>query len=74
VENLFLVTLRRLDEKLDRVIADVHDLKVRMTSVEERLARLQLDIADVRLESPASTAASTAWISGSTASSGVWIS
>ena len=49
-ENLFLIYLRRLDEKLDRVIADVHDLKVRMTSVEEMLARVQLDIADVRLD------------------------
>ena len=37
-ENVMLVLLRRMDAKLDRVIEDVQDLKVRMTHVEEGLA------------------------------------
>ncbi|ABD87961.1 hypothetical protein [Rhodopseudomonas palustris] len=37
-DNLVLVYLRRLDEKLDRVLDDAHDLKVRMTAVEESIA------------------------------------
>jgi uncharacterized coiled-coil protein SlyX len=45
-ENLILVYLRRIDEKLDRVIADVGDLKTRLTAVEERVARLDWRFAD----------------------------
>jgi hypothetical protein len=33
-ENLVLVYLRRIDEKIDRLIDDIQDLKHRMTSVE----------------------------------------
>ena len=33
-ENLILVYLHRIDEKLDRVIADVQDLKHRVTALE----------------------------------------
>ena len=46
-DNLVLVYLRRMDEKLDRVIEDVRDLKFRMTEVEERLAKVELSIAGV---------------------------
>lgn len=51
-DNLVLKYLRRLDEKFDRVIDDVHDLKVRMTSVEEGLVGVQrrIDRMEVRLE------------------------
>ncbi len=34
-ENLVLVYLRRLDEKVDRVASDIRDLKVRVTSLEQ---------------------------------------
>ncbi len=46
-DSLVLRYLRRIDEKLDRVIDDVRDLKVRMTAVEERLAGLDRSIAGV---------------------------
>jgi hypothetical protein len=44
-DNIVLTYLRRIDEKVDRVIADVQDLKFRMTSVEERLAGVEASIA-----------------------------
>ena len=44
-DNMILVLLRRMDTKLDRVIEDVQDLKIRVTSVEERLAGVELGIA-----------------------------
>ena len=34
-DNLFLVYLRRLDAKMDRVIDDLADVKVRLTNLEE---------------------------------------
>jgi hypothetical protein len=34
-DNLVLVYPRRIDEKVDRVIDDVRDLKVRITNLEE---------------------------------------
>jgi hypothetical protein len=37
-DNIVLVYLRRIDEKVDRLSDDVRDLKVRMTGVEENLA------------------------------------
>lgn len=46
-ENLVLIYFRRLDEKLDRVIDDVGDLKVRMTDLEEKVARVDLAIAGI---------------------------
>ncbi len=50
--NLTLVFLRRLDAKMDRVLEDVQDLKVRMTHVEEGLAGVNrgLDRMDTRLD------------------------
>ena len=51
-ENLVLHHLRSIDAKLDLVRADVHDLKVRMTHMEEGLAGVnrRLDRADERLD------------------------
>ena len=58
-ENVVLVMLRRMDEqlnfvdtKLDRVLDDVHDLKVRMTSVEEGVAGVnrRLDRIELRVD------------------------
>ena len=39
-ESLTLRYLRRLDEKMDRLTADVGELKVRMTSLEQQAANL----------------------------------
>ncbi len=39
-DNIVLVMLRRIDEKIDRMAFDVHELKVRMTSLEERMSSL----------------------------------
>ncbi len=51
-ENMTLVILRRLDEKMDRLIDDVRDLKVRTTAVEENLAGVQrrIDRVEARIE------------------------
>ena len=51
-DNLVLQMLRRIDTKLDRVIDDVHDLKVRMAAVEEGLAGVhrRMDRLEVRVE------------------------
>ena len=58
-ENLTLQLLRRMDQrlqgmeiKLDRVLDDVHDLKVRMPSVEEGLAGIhrRIDRMDLRVD------------------------
>jgi outer membrane murein-binding lipoprotein Lpp len=43
-ENIVLVDLRRMDEKLDRLADDVRDLKGRMTAVELALAGVRRDI------------------------------
>lgn len=50
--NLVLVMLRRIDTKIDRLTDDVHELKVRMTSVEENLAGVQrrIDRLEDRVE------------------------
>ncbi|GGF83581.1 hypothetical protein GCM10007301_49520 [Azorhizobium oxalatiphilum] len=50
--NLVLAYMRRFDEKLDRVIDDVRDLKVRVTAVAENLAGVQrrLDRVGARLD------------------------
>lgn len=52
VENLVLEYLRRLDGKVDGLIDDVRDLKLRASSVEMRLSTMQTDIArvDTRLD------------------------
>jgi chromosome condensin MukBEF ATPase and DNA-binding subunit MukB len=51
-DNLVLVDLRRIDEKVDRVIDDVRDLKVRVTNVEEGQASIhrRLDRVEMRLD------------------------
>lgn len=46
-ERLILHDLRQIDQKVDRVIEDVHDLKVRMTAVEENLAGIYQNLAGV---------------------------
>ena len=51
-DNLVLQMLRRLDAKFDRMAEDIHDLKVRMTHVEENLAILnrRMDRFESRLD------------------------
>lgn len=51
-ENITLVFLRRLDEKMDCLSDDMRDLKVRMTSVEEAIVGInrRLDRSDARLD------------------------
>ena len=51
-DNVMLVYLRRLDTKMDRIIDDVGDLKVRMTAVEEGQAGIhrRLDRLEHRVE------------------------
>ena len=53
--NLTHEYLRRMDAKLDRLIDDLHDVKVRLTSLEEnygatsrRLDRIERDIAHIK--------------------------
>ena len=38
-DNLVLRYLRRIDEKVDRLTEDVHDLKQRVTDVERRIEK-----------------------------------
>jgi hypothetical protein len=51
-ENIILLLLRRIDEKTDRLVADVQDLKQRMTLVEVQLAgqSLRIDRIETRLD------------------------
>lgn len=51
-ENLVIQMLRRIDQKVDRLLDDVGDLKVRMTSVEEGLAGVnrRLDRLEARTD------------------------
>jgi hypothetical protein len=51
-DSVVLRYLRRIDEKLDRVIDDVRDLKVRATSIEAGLVGVhrRLDGIEKRLE------------------------
>ncbi len=51
-ENLILVYMQRFDEKLDRVMDDVRDLKIRVTAIEENLAGVhrRLDRVEARLD------------------------
>ncbi len=39
-DNLVLIYLRRLDAKMDRIIEDMSDVKLRLTAVEEAVVRL----------------------------------
>jgi hypothetical protein len=49
-DNVVLVYLRRIDEKVDRVIDDLRDIKVRVTNLEEGQAGIQrrLDRVEAR--------------------------
>lgn len=51
-DSIILRYLREIDAKMDLVRADVHDVKVRMTHVEEGLAGVhrRLDRVDERLD------------------------
>ena len=51
-DNVVLVYLRRIDEKADRVIDDVRDIKLRVTNLEEGQAGIQrrLDRVEARLD------------------------
>ena len=44
-DNLVLVYLRRLDEKVDRLLGDMQDLKHRVTSLERQVADIRVDMA-----------------------------
>jgi DNA repair ATPase RecN len=50
--NLTSRMLRVMDEKLDRLIEDVHDVKLRLTAVEEALAGVnrRMDRTETRLD------------------------
>jgi hypothetical protein len=47
-DNPVLQLLRRMDVKLDRVVEDVQDPKVRTANVEQRLAGVEMSIAGVQ--------------------------
>ena len=51
-DSVVLVLLRRLDAKMDRVIDDLHDVKVRLTAGEEGLNVVQrrIDRREDRVE------------------------
>ena len=51
-DNIMLAVLRKIDEKTERIAEDLHDRKVRMTSVEEGLAGVsrRLDRLETRVE------------------------
>ena len=51
-DSLILRFMRQVDAKLDRVIDDLGDIKVRVTNVEENLAALnrRVDRMDLRME------------------------
>jgi hypothetical protein len=51
-DNILLQYMRRFDEKLDRVIDEMLDVKVRMTAFEEGLAGVnrRLDRLELRVE------------------------
>jgi regulator of replication initiation timing len=47
-DNIILRQLRALDDKLDRVLAEVGELKTRMSAMEQHLIGIHLDIASLR--------------------------
>ena len=49
-DTLMLIDLRRLDAKMDRVIQDLADVRIRRTAVEEAAVRLTHGVD--RLETP----------------------
>jgi hypothetical protein len=44
VESLTLEMLRRIDRRLDNIEGDVHDLKLRMSTVEDHLGTIIVSI------------------------------
>ena len=46
-ENLILVYLRRIDEKVDRLGVDMHDVKQRLTSLVRQVANLHTEIGHI---------------------------
>jgi len=51
-DNILLQYMRRFDEKLDRVVDEMLDVKVRLTAVEQGLAGInrRLDPLELRVE------------------------
>ncbi|MBY0613595.1 MAG: hypothetical protein K2P80_15575 [Beijerinckiaceae bacterium] len=51
-DNLMLAILRKLDLRTERMAEDIHDMKIRLTSVEEGLAGVnrRVDRIENRLE------------------------
>jgi hypothetical protein len=51
-DNIILIDLRRLDEKVDRLLDEMRDVKVRLTGVEENLAGVhrRIDRMDLRVD------------------------
>lgn len=51
-DNILLQYMRRFDEKLDRVVDEMLDIKIRLTAVEEGLAGVnrRLDRLEQRIE------------------------
>ncbi len=45
VGNLILERLRRMDDRLSNIEGDMHDMKLRMTVVEEHVGNLVLSIS-----------------------------
>lgn len=43
--NCALALLRRLDEKVDRVLGDLQDIKHRVSSLERQVADIRVDMA-----------------------------
>jgi archaellum component FlaC len=51
-DNLVPVLLRKIDERTERIAEDLHDLKVRVTAVDEGMAGVnrRLDRLEIRVE------------------------
>ncbi|WP_375399090.1 hypothetical protein [uncultured Sphingomonas sp.] len=45
IENLTLLFMRRLDQRLDRLENDIGDIKLRVTATEEHLASIMMSVA-----------------------------
>lgn len=51
-DNIILALLRKLDERSERMAQDLHDIKVRLTGVEEAVVGVnrRIDRVEARLE------------------------
>ncbi len=51
-DNIVLAILRKIDQRTERMAEDLHDLKVRVTAVDEGLAgaNRRLDRLEIRVE------------------------